>query len=132
VSESTINGGFALCGSQAKDRLTSKLLITTEGRTSVPMRPIHPGEILREEVLAEHGLNARQMAEALGVPANRVTEILRGRRSITADTALRLAQWLDTTPDVWLNLQKSYDLAVAELEHGEEIKRSVRKLESAA
>jgi addiction module HigA family antidote len=98
----------------------------------MPMRPIHPGEILREEVLAEYNLNARQMAEALGVPANRVTEILRGRRSITADTALRLARWLNTTPDVWLNLQKSYDLAVAQLEHGDEIQRTVQPIQSAA
>jgi len=96
------------------------------------MRPIHPGEILREEILTDLGLSATQMADALGVPANRVTEILRGRRSITADTALRLAQWLGTTPTVWMNLQQSYDLAVAEIEHGEEIKRSVRRIESAA
>lgn len=98
----------------------------------MPMRPIHPGEILREEILSDLGISAKQMAEALGVPANRVTEILRGRRAITADTALRLAQWLGTTPAVWMNLQQSYDLAVAELEHGEQIKLSVRRLESAA
>jgi len=98
----------------------------------MPMRPIHPGEILREEILTDLNLSAKQMAEALGVPPNRVTEILRGRRSVTADTALRLAQWLGTTPDVWLNLQKSYDLAVAELANGDEIKRTVRRLETAA
>jgi addiction module HigA family antidote len=87
--------------------------------------PIHPGEILAEDVLAELGMNARQLGEALGVPPNRVSEILRGRRSITADTALRLGRWLGTSPKFWLNLQQSYDLEVAELEHGDEIARTV-------
>jgi addiction module HigA family antidote len=94
-------------------------------------RLIHPGEILAEEVLTELGLSAKQLSEALGVPANRITEILRGRRGITADTALRLARWLGTSPEVWLNLQRSYDLAVARLEHGEEIERTVKPRQAA-
>jgi antitoxin HigA-1 len=87
--------------------------------------PIHPGEILAEDVLAELGMSARQLAQVLNVPANRISEILRGRRGITADTALRLGRWLGTTPNVWLNLQLAYDLEVAELEHGAEIERTV-------
>ena len=77
------------------------------------MRPVHPGEILREE-LEELGMSAKAIARELGVPQNRISDILRGRRGITADTALRLARYLNTTPQVWLNLQKAYELRVAE------------------
>ncbi len=70
------------------------------------MRPVHPGEILGEE-LAELGMSANAMAIALGVPTNRITAILKGRRGITADTALRLSRYLGTTPQLWLNLQKT-------------------------
>jgi addiction module HigA family antidote len=88
-------------------------------------QPIHPGEILAEDVLAELGMNARQLGKELGVPANRISEILRGRRNISADTALRLGRWLGTSPKFWLNLQLAYDLEVAEREHGAEIVRTV-------
>ncbi len=88
-------------------------------------RPIHPGEILAEDVLAELGMSRRQLAEALGVAPNRISEILRGRRAISADTALRLARWLGTSPTVWLNLQQAYDLEVAEIESGAAIEREV-------
>jgi len=87
--------------------------------------PIHPGEIIAEDVLAEFGISATQLAEALAVPANRISEIVRGRRSITADTALRLARWLGTTPEFWLNLQQAYDLEVAEQTAGTDIRRAV-------
>ncbi len=92
-------------------------------------RPIHPGEILAEDILAELGMNANQVAEALGVPANRISEILRGRRSITADTALRLGRWLGSSPQFWMNLQRSYDLEVAEMEAGEAIRKQVTPLD---
>lgn len=88
-------------------------------------RPVHPGEILAEDVLAELNMSGRQLAEMLGVSPNRISEILRGRRGITADTALRLSRWLGTSPDVWLNLQQSYDLEMAKMEIGEEIERQV-------
>ena len=91
--------------------------------------PIHPGEILAEDVLAELGLNANQVGEALGVPANRISEILRGNRSIIADTALRLGRWLGSSPQFWLNLQKMYDLEVAESEYGDKVIREVKPLE---
>jgi addiction module HigA family antidote len=87
--------------------------------------PIHPGEILGDE-LNELGLTARTFARALGVPANRVTQIVKGTRSITADTALRLARYFGTSPRFWLNLQQSYDLAIAERTSGESIAQTVR------
>lgn len=77
--------------------------------------PIHPGEILAEE-LAEINMNASQLAEKLGVTKNRIYLIIEGKRSITADTALRLGKFFGTGPELWLNLQKSYELDVARQE----------------
>lgn len=91
--------------------------------------PIHPGEILAEDILPELGMNANQAGEALGVPVNRISEILRGRRSITADTALWLGRWLGSSPQFWMNLQRSYDLEVAEKELGAMIEQQVTPLE---
>lgn len=70
-------------------------------------KPIHPGEILAEDILPEPGMNANQVGEALGVPANRISEILRARRSITADTPVMLGRWLGSSPRFWMNLQRS-------------------------
>ena len=89
------------------------------------MRPIHPGEILREE-LDEAKLSARALAAALGVPTNRITAILNQRRGITADTALRLARFFATTPELWLNLQTAYDLRVTLQEVGAQIRHDVK------
>ena len=89
------------------------------------MRPVHPGEILREE-LDELGLSANALAKALDVPTNRITPILRGQRGITADTALRLARYFDTTPQLWQNLQKTFELRVAEIESGQQIQERVQ------
>jgi addiction module HigA family antidote len=89
--------------------------------------PIHPGEILRD-ALEERGLSANALAGAIKVPANRVTAILKGTRSVSADTALRLARFFGTTPEVWLNLQLMYDLEVAERAAGKSIKRAVKPL----
>lgn len=86
--------------------------------------PIHPGEILREE-LEERGLSAAETGRALHVPTNRISQILAGKRAVTADTALRLGLWLGTGPELWLNLQKSYELRVAESESGDEIRQTV-------
>ncbi len=87
--------------------------------------PIHPGRILKEELEAR-GLSANRLALDLGVPANRITGILNGKRAVSADTALRLARYLGTSARFWVNLQSHYDLEVAERERGEEIRRSVR------
>lgn len=74
--------------------------------------PIHPGEILADE-LKELGISASELARALRVPANRVSQILAGKRAISADTALRLGRWFGTGPQLWLNLQQAYDLDLA-------------------
>ena len=78
------------------------------------MRPVHPGEVLRDELDAL-GLSANALSRALGVPVNRVTMILNGRRGVSADTALRLARYFGTTPQLWRNLQKSWELRRAEI-----------------
>jgi addiction module HigA family antidote len=80
------------------------------------MRPIHPGEVLREEFLKPLRMSANALAHALHVPPNRISAIIAGRRGVTADTALRLARAFGTGPQVWLNLQQTYDLRIAELD----------------
>ena len=85
---------------------------------------IHPGEILADE-LQELNMSAAELARMLHVPTNRITQILNGQRSITADTALRLGQWFGTGPEFWLNLQKSYELRLAEQDVGEEIQNTI-------
>jgi addiction module HigA family antidote len=77
------------------------------------LAPVHPGEILLEEFMAPHGLGARALALRIGVPANRVSAIVAGRRGVTGDTALRLAKAFGTTPGFWLNLQKGWELETA-------------------
>jgi len=90
--------------------------------------PIHPGEILREEYLKPLGLSMNKLALDLRVPATRISEIVHERRSITADTALRLARYFDTSPRFWLNLQTKYDLELAEDENLAKIERDVRPI----
>mgnify|MGYP001800468689 FL=1 len=87
---------------------------------------IHPGEILADE-LQELEMSAAELARTIHVPTNRITQILNGQRGITADTALRLGQWLGTGAELWLNLQKSYELHLAEREAGEEIKNTIKR-----
>lgn len=82
--------------------------------------PIHPGDTLREDLDAL-GMSAAELARQMAVPVNRVTEILNGRRAITGDTALRLAHFFDTTAEFWLNLQKLYELRIAEQKTGTSI-----------
>jgi len=89
------------------------------------MRPIHPGEVLREEFLAPLGMNAHALAMALHVPAPRINDIVRERRAITPDTALRLARYFDTSAQFWLNLQTAFDLRTAEAEISAQIAREV-------
>lgn len=84
--------------------------------------PIHPGEHLAE-ALEELGIPAAELARQLEVPTNRVTGILNGTRAVTADTALRLGHWFGTSAEFWLNLQKLYELRLAETEVGAEIKK---------
>ncbi|BAM86786.1 putative plasmid maintenance system antidote protein, XRE family [Bradyrhizobium oligotrophicum S58] len=84
--------------------------------------PIHPGVQLAEE-LDELGMSAAELARQLDVPVNRITAIINGQRSITADTALRLGHWFGTSPDFWLNLQKIYELRLAQQEIGDAVKK---------
>ena len=79
---------------------------------------IHPGEHLADELQAL-GMSANQLAKELGVPTNRLTQIIKGRRGISGDTALRLGRWFGTGPDIWMNLQKNYELKVAANEIGD-------------
>lgn len=94
--------------------------------------PIHPGEILREEVLDELGMSGHALAMALHVPATRINDILRERRGITADTALRLARFLGSTPQYWLHLQTAYDLKKAEIASARMIEQEILPREGVA
>lgn len=87
------------------------------------LKLVHPGEILAEEFMKPYGLSSNALAKAIGVTPARVNEIVRGRRGITADTALRLARFFGTDAQSWMNLQDNYDLALAEREAGDAIRR---------
>ncbi len=90
--------------------------------------PIHPGEILFEEFLKPMNLSQNQLGRDLGVPPRRINEIVHGKRSITADTALRLATYFNNSPSFWLGLQMDYDLDVAEDILSLRIKKEVKRL----
>ncbi len=92
------------------------------------MHPIHPGEILVEEFLKPMGLTQYRLGIDTGIPHSRITAIVKGRRSITAETAMRLARYFGTTPGFWLNLQNIYDLEIAEDKCAERIVREVTPL----
>ena len=95
------------------------------------LTPIHPGIILRED-LANSGVSINQLGRDLRVPVNRVSEIVNGKRGITADTALRLARYFGTSAQYWLNLQTRYDLELAEAESLSQIERDVQPLAKSA
>ena len=82
--------------------------------------PVTPGEILSEEFLAEFALSQNQLAKAIGISPNRITEIVNNRRRITADTALRLSLYFGNSPEFWMNLQTNYDLKIAQRKLGAE------------
>ncbi|MBB6187002.1 HigA family addiction module antitoxin [Rhodanobacter sp. MP7CTX1] len=85
--------------------------------------PIHPGEILREEFLVPMDLSSNALANALGITAARVNEIVREKRGVTADTALRLARYFGSSPEFWMNLQKDFELECARHEIGNALER---------
>lgn len=89
------------------------------------LSPVHPGEVLRHDFLEPLGLSAHALALALRVPPNRITAILAGRRTVTAETALRLARHFGTSPGFWLNLQKAHELELAEQAEGARIRVEV-------
>lgn len=92
----------------------------------------HPGETIKEDYLVPLGMSVNALAKALGITAARLNEIVRGRRGITADTALRLARYFETTPDFWMNLQTFYDLRTAQREAGGRIEKQVHPRGTAA
>ena len=96
------------------------------------MRPIHPGEILREEFLIPLGLSAHALAMAIHVPAPRINDIVREKRSLSPDTVLRLSRYFGTTPEFWMNLQSAFDLRTARIERMGDIEREVRPRDMAA
>lgn len=95
------------------------------GKTEL-LAPVHPGEVLFEDFLKPMELSQNRLALSIGVHPRRINEIVLGKRGITADTALRLAKFFGTSPDVWLGLQKDYELDVAIDEMGDRIEREVR------
>jgi addiction module HigA family antidote len=92
------------------------------------LAPVHPGEILKEDYLEPLGISAHRLAMELHVPATRIGDIVNCRRSITADTAIRLARYFNTSAQFWMNLQNQYDLEVAQDESGAEVERDVHPL----
>lgn len=91
------------------------------------MRPVPPGEILGEEFLKPLGLTASELARSIGVPVNRITSILKGERGITGDTAIRLGAFFGTTGEFWMNLQKTYELRVAESLFTGKVRKMIEK-----
>jgi addiction module HigA family antidote len=107
---------------------------TTTRRKAAPLRtlpPVHPGEILREDLMKPLRISINRLARDLRVPVNRVSEIVNGRRGISADTALRLARYFKSSPEFWLNLQATFELQVAAREFGARIEKDVNPLEAA-
>lgn len=90
------------------------------------MRPVHPGEILREDYLLPLSMSAHALAKALHVPASRINDVILERRAVTADTAMRLSRYFDTTPQFWLGLQMEYDLRVVQKEKEKQIAAEVK------
>lgn len=92
------------------------------------MRPVHPGEILREEYLRPLDMSVNALAEALRLTATRINDIVREQRGVTPDTAMRLARYFNTTPEFWLNLQQAYELRVAAEKHWDKIVSEVQPM----
>src|SRR5262245_19707302 len=124
-SASTISGASALSGRRRVQPMSKSS--TTTRKIATPNRvTTHPGEVLGEEFLRPLGLSVNAIALALRVPATRIGAIVKGERSVTADTALRLARFFDTSPEFWMNLQAMYDLTKARRDSGGKIRRDVR------
>jgi addiction module HigA family antidote len=104
----------------------SKSSTTTKGVPTPNRVTTHPGEVLGEEFLAPLGMSVNALAMALRVPATRIGAIVKGERSVTADTALRLARFFGTSPEFWVNLQAMHDLTKARRDSGGKIERDVR------
>ena len=121
------NGEFVLNGEMAMPGM-SKLPTTTKSELDegALMAPLHPGEMLREEFMKPLGLSANALAMELRVPVTRISEIVRERRGITADTALRLAWYFNMSPEFWMGLQMDFDLESVSYVAGNVIRREIR------
>ena len=144
ASASMTNGAYVFLGARLKPG-TSKLSITIEEEpmtikredvdrrkvdfsdvaTGKRLPPVHPGKILRDELLRPLGLSVYELANAIKVPRSRANDIVRGHRAITTDTALRLARYFGMTAEFWINLQAHYDLDVADRSMRKKIEREV-------
>jgi len=111
---------------QDRQAANVKLWTTIKGETQMTVKPPHPGETIKEEYLIPLGMSVDALAQQLGIGAARLNEIVRCRRDITADTALRLARYFGTTPELWINLQRFYDLRMAQRKSGQIIERQVK------
>jgi antitoxin HigA-1 len=100
--------------------------------TTNKLRPIHAGEVLREEFLIPLGITPHALAMALHVPATRINDVVREKRGVTVDTALRLARYFDTSAQFWVNLQSTYELKMAEKEFSQIIQQEVQQLQKVA
>lgn len=109
-------------------RMSRSSTITAAEPVATDYPPVHPGEILLEDFLKPNGISAYRLAKDIGVPVNRITAIIEGRRGITADTALRLGRFFGTDAQSWINLQTNYDLEVACETIGDRLDREVRPL----
>ena len=101
------------------------------GKKARRLPPVHPGEILREDLLKPLGISVNRLGRDLRVPVTRMSEIVNGRRGVTADTALRLARYFGTTPEFWMSLQAAYDLDVVQRVSSDRIARDVHPREAA-
>jgi addiction module HigA family antidote len=100
-------------------------------RKNHKMPPVHPGEILREDLMKPLGLTVNGLARELNVPVSRITEIVNSRRAVNADTALRLSRYFGSTPEFWINLQSAYDLSVTLDSSASRIEREVKPRKAA-
>ena len=105
---------------------SSLIIIEEFGMAKNGMRPVHPGEVLREDYMKPLALSSNALARELGITPARVNDIVRERRGVSGDTALRLARYFGGDPQSWLNLQSSYDLRMAELAAGKLIRQQVK------
>jgi addiction module HigA family antidote len=96
------------------------------------LEPIHPGEILREEFMKPLGVSINKLARGIDVPPGRISEIVNGKRAVTANTALRLGRYFGVSPEIWLNLQADYELRVARRDAGKVIETRVRPFKAAS
>ena len=96
------------------------------------LEPIHPGEILLEEFMKPLGVSINKLARYIDVPPGRISEIVNGKRAVTADTALRLGRYFDISPEIWINLQADYELRVTMRDSGKEIETRVRPFRAAS